>query len=37
MGFVSIGCPKTLVASERILTDLRTEGYDVVLSYDSSG
>ncbi len=32
-GFVSLGCPKNLVDSERILTELRTEGYDVVPSY----
>ena len=30
IGFVSLGCPKNLVDSERILTQLRTEGYDVV-------
>ena len=29
VGFVSLGCPKNLVDSERILTQLRTEGYDV--------
>ncbi|WP_395344037.1 30S ribosomal protein S12 methylthiotransferase RimO [Ningiella sp. W23] len=33
IGFVSLGCPKNLVDSERILTQLRTEGYDVVSSY----
>ncbi|REL26338.1 30S ribosomal protein S12 methylthiotransferase RimO [Thalassotalea euphylliae] len=33
VGFVSLGCPKNLVDSERILTQLRTEGYDVVPSY----
>lgn len=33
VGFVSLGCPKNLVDSERILTQLRTEGYDVVNSY----
>ncbi|MGJ8693335.1 MAG: 30S ribosomal protein S12 methylthiotransferase RimO [Thalassotalea sp.] len=33
IGFVSLGCPKNLVDSERILTQLRTEGYDVVNSY----
>ncbi|HXZ93769.1 MAG TPA: 30S ribosomal protein S12 methylthiotransferase RimO [Burkholderiales bacterium] len=27
MGFVSLGCPKALVDSERILTQLRAEGY----------
>jgi ribosomal protein S12 methylthiotransferase len=33
VGFVSLGCPKNLVDSERILTQLRTEGYDVTNSY----
>ena len=28
VGFVSLGCPKALVDSERILTQLRVEGYD---------
>ncbi len=36
VGFVSLGCPKNLVDSERILTQLRTEGYDVVNSYDDA-
>ncbi|AUT41548.1 30S ribosomal protein S12 methylthiotransferase RimO [Aeromonas caviae] len=36
VGFVSLGCPKNLVDSERILTQLRTEGYDVVPSYDDA-
>ncbi|SPW40032.1 radical SAM superfamily protein [Escherichia coli] len=36
IGFVSLGCPKNLVDSERILTELRTEGYDVVPSYDDA-
>jgi ribosomal protein S12 methylthiotransferase len=31
-----LGCPKNLVDSERILTQLRTEGYDVVPSYDDA-
>ncbi len=30
VGFVSLGCPKALVDSERILTQLRIEGYEVV-------
>ncbi|MCC6595482.1 MAG: 30S ribosomal protein S12 methylthiotransferase RimO [Rhodanobacteraceae bacterium] len=30
VGFVSLGCPKALVDSERILTQLRVEGYDIV-------
>ncbi len=36
VGFVSLGCPKALVDSERILTQLRSEGYDIVPSYDSA-
>jgi ribosomal protein S12 methylthiotransferase len=36
VGFVSLGCPKALVDSERILTQLRAEGYDVAPSYDSA-
>ncbi len=33
MGFVSLGCPKALVDSERILTRLRAEGYEVAATY----
>ena len=33
VGFVSLGCPKALVDSERILTQLRTEGYEIVPDY----
>ncbi|MGB9428578.1 MAG: 30S ribosomal protein S12 methylthiotransferase RimO [Gammaproteobacteria bacterium] len=33
VGFVSLGCPKALVDSERILTQLRVEGYEVVGGY----
>jgi ribosomal protein S12 methylthiotransferase len=33
IGFVSLGCPKALVDSERILTQLRVEGYRIVPSY----
>ena len=33
IGFVSLGCPKALVDSERILTQLRSEGYEVSPSY----
>ncbi len=33
IGFVSLGCPKALVDSERILTQLRAEGYLVAPSY----
>lgn len=36
VGFVSLGCPKALVDSERILTQLRAEGYSVVPSYDEA-
>lgn len=36
VGFVSLGCPKALVDSERILTQLRTEGYEVVPSYEDA-
>jgi ribosomal protein S12 methylthiotransferase len=36
VGFVSLGCPKALVDSERILTQLRVEGYDIVPSYDAA-
>src|SRR5690606_15353691 len=30
IGFISLGCPKALVDSERILTQLRVEGYEIV-------
>ena len=33
VGFVSLGCPKALVDSERILTQLRAEGYLISGSY----
>jgi ribosomal protein S12 methylthiotransferase len=36
VGFVSLGCPKALVDSERILTQLRSEGYDVCPDYEGS-
>jgi len=36
VGFVSLGCPKALVDSERILTQLRTEGYQVVPTYQDA-
>jgi len=36
VGFISLGCPKNLVDSERILTQLKTEGYEVVPSYDDA-
>jgi ribosomal protein S12 methylthiotransferase len=36
IGFVSLGCPKNLVDSERILTQLRTEGYNIVPTYSDA-
>ena len=36
VGFVSLGCPKALVDSERILTQLRAEGYAISPSYDDA-
>jgi ribosomal protein S12 methylthiotransferase len=36
IGFVSLGCPKALVDSERILTQLRLEGYAITPSYDDA-
>ncbi|MDE1885976.1 MAG: 30S ribosomal protein S12 methylthiotransferase RimO [Xanthomonadaceae bacterium] len=36
VGFVSLGCPKALVDSERILTQLRVEGYEIVRSYGAA-
>ena len=36
VGFVSLGCPKALVDSEQILTQLRAEGYDIVPTYHDS-
>lgn len=36
VGFVSLGCPKALVDSERILTQLRLEGYEVSPNYDAA-
>jgi tRNA A37 methylthiotransferase MiaB len=35
IGFISLGCPKALVDSERILTKLRSEGYEVAPDYDA--
>jgi ribosomal protein S12 methylthiotransferase len=34
VGFVSLGCPKALVDSEHILTQLRAEGYVISPTYD---
>jgi len=36
VGFVSLGCPKALVDSERILTQLKTEGYEIAPDYDGA-
>lgn len=36
VGMVSLGCPKALVDSERILTQLKLEGYEVVPDYDDA-
>jgi len=36
VGIVSLGCPKALVDSERILTTLRSEGYEISDSYDGA-
>jgi ribosomal protein S12 methylthiotransferase len=36
VGFVSLGCPKALVDSERILTQLRAEGYDIAPDYEGA-
>ncbi len=36
VGFVSLGCPKALVDSERIITQLRSEGYSIAPDYDGA-
>lgn len=36
IGFVSLGCPKNLVDSERILTELRTDGYNIIPTYEDA-
>jgi len=36
VGFVSLGCPKALVDSERILTRLRGEGYEISPTYEGA-
>jgi len=36
VGFISLGCPKALVDSERILTQLRAEGYAISPSFDDA-
>ncbi len=36
VGFVSLGCPKALVDSEQIITQLRAEGYEISPTYDGA-
>ena len=36
VGFISLGCPKALVDSERILTQLKLDGYDISPNYDDA-
>ncbi len=36
VGFISLGCPKALVDSERILTQLKIDGYDIVPTYQDA-
>lgn len=36
VGFISLGCPKATVDSERIITQLRAEGYDIAPSYQEA-
>jgi len=36
VGFVSLGCPKALVDSERILTQLKIDGYEIVPTYEDA-
>lgn len=36
IGFVSLICPKNLVDSERILTELRADGYNIIPSYENA-
>ena len=33
VGFVSVGCPKALVDSERLITELKLRGYDIAPGY----
>lgn len=37
VGFVSLGCPKALVDSERIITQLKAQGYHLVSTYKDAG
>jgi ribosomal protein S12 methylthiotransferase len=36
VGFVSLGCPKALVDSERILTQLQLDGYEISPNYNDA-
>jgi len=36
VGFVSLGCPKALVDSERLISQLRMRGYRIAPNYDSA-
>ena len=36
VGFISLGCPKALVDSEHIVTQLRAEGYEITNSYEDA-
>ncbi|MBT4518740.1 MAG: 30S ribosomal protein S12 methylthiotransferase RimO [Halieaceae bacterium] len=36
VGFISLGCPKALVDSERILTQLKIDGYEIVPTYEDA-
>ena len=36
VGFISLGCPKALVDSEQILTQLRVEGYEISPTYEAA-
>ncbi|MGV6853149.1 MAG: 30S ribosomal protein S12 methylthiotransferase RimO [bacterium] len=36
VGFISLGCPKALVDSERILTQLKCDGYEISDNYDNA-
>ena len=36
IGFVSLGCPKALVDSERIITELSRDGYQVASDYEGA-
>jgi ribosomal protein S12 methylthiotransferase len=37
VGFASLGCPKALVDSERIITQLKAQGYELVPNYNDAG